>query len=105
MCVCVCVCVARDLGARLLGVMQGEDPEAVDALLDVIRADSIAHPAYVGGPATPTQQLRRSTPPQGLSAEACQGLRRAAEKLFQVGRAGGLTNAAARLLPRSCCLG
>lgn len=59
-------------------------PERVDAILDALRAASMTHPAYLGGPATPTQQLRASTPPQGLGAEASQAVRRAAVKAFQV---------------------
>ena len=72
----------------------------MDAFLAGVRADSQAHPAYLGGPATATQQLRRSTPPAGLPAEAMQGLRRAAEKVFQVwpgaGRGGAGRGGAGR---------
>ncbi|GAB4817483.1 hypothetical protein N2152v2_004529 [Parachlorella kessleri] len=68
---------------RFLALQQGEDAEEVDAYVDSVVAESSIHPAYLGGPATPTQQLRRATPPAGLGAEASQALRRAATKLFQ----------------------
>lgn len=68
---------------RFLAIHEGEDPEAVDQLLDHLRRGGQIHPGYVGGPATASQELRRSTPPAGLTPEAAQQLRQAATKLFQ----------------------
>lgn len=56
--------------------------EGVDALVSLLRQESSAHPGYVGGPATPSQQQRQSTPPVSLSAEAVQSIRQASVKLF-----------------------
>ncbi len=56
--------------------------EGVDALVSLLRQECSAHPGYVGGPATPTQQQRQSTPPASLSAEAVQSIRQASVKLF-----------------------
>lgn len=62
---------------------QGLDPEGVEALLSVIQQEQQAHPGYLGGKARPSQQLRQSTPPAGLSAEATEGVRQASLALFQ----------------------
>lgn len=55
----------------------------MEALLSVIQQEQQAHPGYLGGKARPSQQLRQSTPPAGLSAEATEGVRQASLALFQ----------------------
>jgi hypothetical protein len=55
----------------------------VDALLELARQERRAHPGHVGGPAGPSQQLRQSTPPEGLSVEATRRVQQASVKLFQ----------------------
>ncbi|KAL4445330.1 hypothetical protein ABPG77_011155 [Micractinium sp. CCAP 211/92] len=67
---------------RYLAQQEGLDMEGVDALVSLLRQECSAHPGYVGGPATPTQQQRQSTPPASLSAEAVQSIRQASVKLF-----------------------
>lgn len=62
---------------------QGLDSEVVDALLSVVRQEQQAHPGYLGGKGRPSQQLRQSTPPAGLSAEATEGVQQASLALFQ----------------------
>lgn len=67
----------------LLLNLQGLDPEGVEALLSVIQQEHAAHPGYLGGRGRPSQQLRQSTPPAGMSAEATEGVRQASLALFQ----------------------
>ena len=62
---------------------QGLDAEGVDALLELLRQEQATHPGYLGGPASASQQLRQSTPPAGLSAEASEAIRQASVALFQ----------------------
>ena len=63
--------------------VQGLDPEGVEALLELLRQEQRSHPGYLGGVGSPSQQLRQSTPPAALSAEATQAVRQASAKLFQ----------------------
>ncbi|KAL4428078.1 hypothetical protein ABPG75_002167 [Micractinium tetrahymenae] len=67
---------------RYLAQQEGLDMEGVDALVSLLRQESRAHPGYLGGAATPTQQQRQSTPPASLSAEAVHSIRQASVKLF-----------------------
>jgi hypothetical protein len=62
---------------------QGVDEEVVAALLELMRQEQLAHPALLGGAGSQSQQLRQSTPPASLTAEATQALRHASVKLFQ----------------------
>ncbi|KAI7845525.1 hypothetical protein COHA_000948 [Chlorella ohadii] len=68
---------------RHLAMCEGLDPEGVEALLSVIQQEHAAHPGYLGGRGRSSQQLRQSTPPAGMSAEATEGVRQASLALFQ----------------------
>jgi hypothetical protein len=61
---------------------QGLDKRGVESVLEALRQQQQAHPGYLGGLGSPSCQLRQSTPPASLGAEAAQAIRRASVRLF-----------------------